>query len=182
MIEQLSFQEYQELAKRTQNPDLSPIETLCHATLGLCSELSETLDELERIRSRRPESRENASKEIGDCCWMISEMCDCLGIGFENVMLINSERTPLYSDCWNCIDKAVQSTVSLCSSVQKLLQGHPIVNDDAAHQIREIMRFLHMACDAIDVDIHHVLWLNIEKLKKRYPDGFSSERSVNREV
>ncbi|MBQ4118132.1 MAG: nucleotide pyrophosphohydrolase, partial [Oscillospiraceae bacterium] len=37
------------------------------------------------------------------------------------------------------------------------------------------------ASEALDVSLDEVFERNIEKLKKRYPEGFSSERSINRE-
>jgi hypothetical protein len=37
-------------------------------------------------------------------------------------------------------------------------------------------------CSAINADMSDVAQQNIDKLKARYPDGFSSERSINRAV
>ena len=37
-----------------------------------------------------------------------------------------------------------------------------------------------MACKAHNLTLEEVMDYNIKKLKERYPDGFSSERSINR--
>ena len=36
------------------------------------------------------------------------------------------------------------------------------------------------ACTALDVTMEEVMQGNIDKLKKRFPDGFDSERSLHR--
>lgn len=65
--------------------------------------------------------------------------------------------------------------------LQKELQGHGF---DAEHFIKELGDCIWMiseACDAVGVTMEHVMVANIEKLKKRYPDGFDAERSMHRE-
>jgi hypothetical protein len=37
-----------------------------------------------------------------------------------------------------------------------------------------------MAARGIDIGLGEIASMNVEKLRKRYPDGFSTERSLNR--
>jgi hypothetical protein len=39
-----------------------------------------------------------------------------------------------------------------------------------------------MCCDAFGWDMSEIMEINIEKLKKRYPDGFDVVRANNRNV
>jgi NTP pyrophosphatase (non-canonical NTP hydrolase) len=60
-------------------------------------------------------------------------------------------------------------------------QGHEL---DAAHMIEELGDVLwycaELAC-GLGVTLEEVAQRNIGKLKKRYPEGFDAERSINRE-
>ena len=55
---------------------------------------------------------------------------------------------------------------------------------DKYHLVKElgdVMWYVVLLCHAIDIDVEEVLRLNIDKLKDRYPGGFSVEASKNRE-
>lgn len=59
-------------------------------------------------------------------------------------------------------------------------QGHPFDHGKIANEIGDIMWYVSLACDALGITMEHAAELNIEKLRKRYPDGFDPERSMNR--
>ena len=61
-----------------------------------------------------------------------------------------------------------------------LFQGHPLNKDDLINELGDIAWYLAEAATALDVDLESILISNIEKLKKRFPDGFSVEKSINR--
>ena len=82
----------------------------------------------------------------------------------------------------------INSVMGLCGEsgeaidiVKKwLMQGHEL---DRAHLLKElgdIAWYLAEAATALDLTLEEVLQANIDKLKKRYPDGFESERSIRR--
>lgn len=51
------------------------------------------------------------------------------------------------------------------------------------HILKELGDCLWMiaeACTALNVDMESVMQMNIDKLKARFPEGFSSERSIHR--
>ena len=107
----MTIREYQELARRTQNPALCPEYKLEHATWGLAAEVGEVVGLLQKMRQGHELKLDDMRKEIGDCGWMLGELCDCFGFDMEEVFAEN-----------------------------------------------------------------------IEKLRRRYPNGFEAERSVHREV
>ena len=37
------------------------------------------------------------------------------------------------------------------------------------------------ACEALDLEMNDVMQTNIDKLRARYPEGFSADRSLHRE-
>ncbi len=61
-----------------------------------------------------------------------------------------------------------------------LFQGHPLDKQKLADELGDVAWYLALAADSIGYDLDDILKLNIEKLRKRYPNGFEVEKSVNR--
>lgn len=102
--------EYQKLAMRTLNPDLSKKDVLINGVMGLCGESGEAIDIVKKHLAQGHElDREHLIRELGDIAWYLAE-----------------------------------------------------------------------TATALDVSLDEVLQRNIEKLKKRYPEGFSSAQSQSR--
>lgn len=59
-------------------------------------------------------------------------------------------------------------------------QGHDFDKEKAIKELGDILWYIALASDALGVDLNTVAKLNVEKLKERYPEGFSSNNSVNR--
>ena len=82
----------------------------------------------------------------------------------------------------------INSVMGLCGEsgeaidiVKKwLAQGHELDKARLAKELGDIAWYLAEAATALDMDLEEILQANIEKLKKRYPEGFSSENSRNR--
>ena len=108
----MTGREYQELAARTINRDLTLVGQRNHALHGMVGEIGEihSLYQKEYQGHGEPD-REHLLKECGDLLWFIAEYLTSQGFSLD--------------DCMET---------------------------------------------------------NIDKLKKRYPDGFSETRSVNREI
>jgi NTP pyrophosphatase (non-canonical NTP hydrolase) len=62
-----------------------------------------------------------------------------------------------------------------------LAQGHELDKEKLAKELGDIAWYLAETATALDLNLEDVFEANIEKLKKRYPEGFSSERSIHRE-
>ena len=106
----MNIKEYQKLASRTRNSDMTWTEHLINDCMGLVGESGELIDHFKKVLFHGHElDRGYVAKEIGDQLWYLSDLCETLDMNLE--------------------------------------------------------------CVAIE---------NIEKLKKRYPDGFDPERSKNR--
>ena len=70
--------------------------------------------------------------------------------------------------------------------VKKVIcHGHPYTKDLQDRLIKElgdVLWYCALAADALDIGLETVAVLNIGKLKQRYPEGFSQERSLHREA
>ena len=107
----MTINEYQQLAMKTLNPELSSGDVLINGVMGLCGESGEAIDIVKKWLAQGHElDKEKLAKELGDIAWYLAE-----------------------------------------------------------------------TAYALEIPLEDILTANIEKLKKRYPEGFSQERSVNRE-
>ena len=61
-----------------------------------------------------------------------------------------------------------------------LAQGHELNKEQLAKELGDIAWYLAETATAIGYPLEEILQMNIDKLKKRYPDGFAVEKSVNR--
>lgn len=64
---------------------------------------------------------------------------------------------------------------------QKVHQGHPLMPDDVILELGDVLWFVAEVCDLLRTDMDTVARRNIEKLTERYPEGFESRRSVERD-
>ena len=61
-----------------------------------------------------------------------------------------------------------------------LAQGHELDKEKLAKELGDIAWYLAEAATALDLQLDDILQANIEKLKKRYPQGFETSRSLQR--
>ena len=61
-----------------------------------------------------------------------------------------------------------------------VFQGHPLDRDHIAKELGDVAWYMAVTAFMIGKSLDEIFQENVEKLKKRYPDGFSTERSVNR--
>ena len=61
-----------------------------------------------------------------------------------------------------------------------MFQGHKLNKDDLINELGDIAWYLAEAATALGVELEEILSKNIEKLKARYPEGFTVEGSINR--
>ena len=86
-------------------------------------------------------------------------------------------------------DVLINGVMGLCGEsgeaidiVKKHLhQGHELDKEKLIKELGDIAWYLAETAYALDVDLDAVLEKNIAKLKARYPAGFDTERSMNRE-
>ncbi len=61
-----------------------------------------------------------------------------------------------------------------------LFQGHKLDVDHILKECGDCAWYLALIATALKCPLETLLQMNIDKLRKRYPDGFAAERSINR--
>ena len=82
----------------------------------------------------------------------------------------------------------INSVMGLCGEsgeaidiVKKwMAHGHALDREHLAKELGDIAWYLAEAATALDIPLEEILQANIDKLKKRYPEGFDTERSMVR--
>lgn len=164
----MTLNEYQTLAARTiATDDVDQMER--HALHGLTAEIGELMDACFGT------DLEHTIKECGDVCWMVAELCTAhewfLGDIVQNL-----------DGCWgmSCATYAAIANGLLNGTYQKVLQGHEWDVETAKHALGDIFRNVMGVAGCCGSAPDDVLQTNIDKLKARYPDGFSTDRSLHR--
>lgn len=62
-----------------------------------------------------------------------------------------------------------------------LAQGHELDREKLKKELGDICWYVAETATALRISLEEIMEANIEKLKKRYPQGFDADRSVNRE-
>ncbi|HUQ20950.1 MAG TPA: nucleoside triphosphate pyrophosphohydrolase family protein [Gemmatimonadaceae bacterium] len=72
----------------------------------------------------------------------------------------------------------------IADHVKKIIyHGHPLddeTRDKIAKEIGDILWYCAVGARGIGVSLSEIASANVEKLRKRYPEGFSTEKSLNR--
>lgn len=63
---------------------------------------------------------------------------------------------------------------------KELYHGHEIQREKIMDELGDVLHYLAGLAWMYGFELEDVAKYNIEKLKRRYPDGFSTERSVKR--
>ena len=85
-------------------------------------------------------------------------------------------------------DVLINSVMGLCGEsgeaidiVKKwMAQGHELDKEHLTKELGDIAWYLAEAATALDFPLDDILQANIDKLKKRYPDGFDAQKSLVR--
>ena len=82
----------------------------------------------------------------------------------------------------------INSVMGLCGESREaidivkkwLAQGHELDKEHLAKELGDIAWYLAEAATALDLPLEQIFRANIEKLKKRYPEGFDTKHSAVR--
>jgi NTP pyrophosphatase (non-canonical NTP hydrolase) len=85
-------------------------------------------------------------------------------------------------------DVLINGVMGLCGEAgeaidivkKHLAQGHALDREALIKELGDVAWYLAETAYALDVSLEEVCTRNIEKLRHRFPEGFSTENSINR--
>lgn len=89
----MKINEYQELAMRTLNKELSKKDILINGVMGLCGEAGEVIDIVKKHLAQGHELDKNKiAKELGDVAWYLAEIAYVLDLKLEDILQMNIDK------------------------------------------------------------------------------------------
>jgi NTP pyrophosphatase (non-canonical NTP hydrolase) len=85
--------EYQQLAMRTLNPELSRKDVLINSVMGLCGESGEAIDIVKKWLAQGHElDKAKLAKELGDIAWYLAEAATALDMPLGDILQGNIDK------------------------------------------------------------------------------------------
>lgn len=185
----MNLETYLKEIKRTTNSNLTFKENILNYSLGVSGEIAELI---ENIQEKIEESNlfihvtwtlknsMDIKKEFGDCFWYLFnlyKLFEEVDINFkEECMKIETNQTVIFEkETLNVMIK----TGKLLDHIKKFVYHGEYIGD-LVNKIRELIILVYRLVVFSGNHIEEIFEINISKLKKRYPSGFSIEDSKNR--
>lgn len=93
---------------------------------------------------------------------------------------MNKESSPRDALCNMAMGIAGECGELVDCLKKHVFHGHPVDNDKLASEIGDVLWYLAGLSTTLGLSLDVVASGNINKLRKRYPEGFSEQRSINR--
>lgn len=95
------------------------------------------------------------------------------------------DSPPFFTDdeimlVWNALGLAGEAGEVADTIKKAVFHQHGINRDELIKELGDVLWYVAALCTKLDVSMSEVMERNITKLKARYPDGYSSEASINR--
>lgn len=170
----MTLTEYAQLAQRTASTKTREEKT-GHGTLGLIGEAGEIIDIVKKMKYMgMPEelAKEKLIDECGDYFWYLVEVC--AGYDFDFAHIVTNNHYSTIEKGSNEYNDSIENHAVCLIDRSVSLYRHPgfkvTIIGSAVYMVGQIVLRL-------GVTIEDVLEHNIDKLRKRYPEGFSADRS-----
>lgn len=89
---EMNLNEYQELAERTINKDLTNSGMVKHSLHGMVGEIGEIHSIYQKIFQGHTLDVEHLKKELGDLLWFIAEYCTAMGWDLDDICQMNIDK------------------------------------------------------------------------------------------
>ena len=170
----MTLGKYALLAQRTSRKEPG-IDHMTNGVLGLIGEAGEVVETVKKWKFQSEHDMPmpvcKLIEELGDVMWYVVEFCMAINIDVADLPVKDPFRQ------YDTIEKA---SVSLMNNIMlAVLDGYDADVKDIILVIANISGILEDFCN---VSLSDAMNLNINKLMKRYPEGFDAERSQNRDA
>ena len=169
------FRKYQEDAKRT-SVDLGDLKlNLSHMVLGIISELEEY------NKAMVEGDMVNAREELADMCWYLANYCNFRGFDLEDI-IGNPNSLSFDLEKWEeNVPLFFTFSSRLSDYVKKYIAYNKPLDEKLEKKTIEAIAY-SLTLDDNYFDFEVDLKKNIDKLKQRYPEKFTEENALNRDL
>lgn len=202
----MNRKEYAEACKRTSRGLNSTAERLSNFALGLvgeCAEVNELINnppfqrnlpgQAHKLIEHCTERQDKLCKEFGDVFWYMFRMLSVFGDDYDSFL----------ADCGGPMGPTIEYTEFYCSETKSVKIGDlglklfrlagRIADDIKKHvfqgkelntMLPDLLGYMYLICEYIlscyGMTVEYVFEKNVEKLSKRYPNGFTTEDAAKK--
>lgn len=150
-----------------------PNQRLLHAAMGLCTEVGELFE---------IESDEHMVEEMGDVFWYLALAHDAVGLDFDAVE-IDHDFTDFEPRGETPLDTFTIYATELLDMVKKqIFYGRAIDMKRVELTLFTLKMAISFALDEQGIKVIDILQANVNKLSTRYPEKFTEDAAINRDV
>lgn len=173
------MKDYIENAMRTESMDLFKVDSprLLHASLGVITEICELIESADL-----DDDDLNAKEELGDVLWYIAIGADELEVTFGE--LLEAANFDLKSMEDQAPGLVVAQLLGTLADIHKRGCFYGLDTDVAKMTVwlGNALVVVKHVCEEKEISLQDCMKANIAKLTKRYPEKFTTEDAVNRDV
>ena len=173
----MNWKEYLELSEKTLSTQFHCDEKeqrLLHAVIGVLTEVEELLDN--HIGDEQDST--NMLEEAGDITWYLAIIGREMDLDYPQLIVKTKNDNPM-----KLVLKIVKNTCKLLDMMKKKLYYNKPIDENLFKTITSlVMLDVSDYMNTYDIDIEKSFDVNIDKLRARYGDKFSSERAINRDL
>ena len=182
----MNYKEYQQIVIKSEKGSLETYPKILHAVMGMNGEAGECIDLIKKtIFQGHPLEENHILSELGDVCWYTMLFITELDIDpkyiFEYTNTLREKDTNMSPQI-----EAIQHYLELnyycgkCGDMYRLY-SECTPKMSILSTIREVIYCIERIADTFNKTIEDIFQINYDKIKKRYPEGFSCEQSINRD-
>lgn len=149
------------------------LEDLIHMTLGLSSEIIEIMDS---------KSTSDMIEELGDMMFYATGLDHLMDHNFDHASTLDDQKQIYDSYLFDATFYIYKYQVSKLSDAIKrsFIYGDEL--PDLRYTNQSILKSVTTMCLSLNMSPEEMMDINIKKLSKRYPNGFSKDDALNRDV
>ena len=170
----MEWTEYKVLSEKTLSTEFNcgkQVENLLHGVSGVITELEELLGWNDEV---------NKKEEVADVFWYIALLDRELDLNLE---IPNYEKGITQLTSQTLIIQSFKTSSLLLDFLKKKLFYNKSIDIDAfSNESKSLFETMCTFCKVNNIDVKSILDTNIEKLKARYGEKFSSDRAINRNL
>ena len=173
----MNWKEYLDLSEKSLSTQFHcevREQRLLHAVIGVLTEVEELLDN--HIGDEQDIT--NMLEEAGDITWYLAIIGREMNLDYPQLLVKTKNDDPM-----KLVLKIVKNTCKLLDMMKKKLYYNKPIDENLFKTITTlVMLDVSDYMNTYDIDIEKSFDVNIDKLKARYGDKFSSEKAINRDL
>lgn len=182
----MNYKEYKQMVIETEKGSLTKYPKILHAIMGMNGEAGECIDILKKHMFQGHElDVDHLLSELGDVCWYTMLLINELDIDVDHVFEYTERLVHVKQWKDKPCEMGLSNILNINLNCGKVIDvyydsiGNPTTT--MLIPLRFIFYNIQRAANIFDKTLEDIFDINREKIKQRYPDGFSSEMSVNRD-